>query len=195
VFLQEGPTSNEVARLAREWFGDGASFLAGLDCSIISRHPLQPVEERPSILYTRALMIMPGDHRMLVTSLRLTPPIGLMDLWNPATWCAYLDDRRLRKSQLQSILDASSSRTGLPQIMAGDFNAPAGDGIYRLLGQFSDMHRAAGRGWGNTALNTIPLFRPDQVWLKGLHAISAHAVQTVHSDHRMVVADVAWVSP
>jgi hypothetical protein len=38
VLLQEGPPSNKVAQLAREWFGDTASFMAGLDCSIVSRY-------------------------------------------------------------------------------------------------------------------------------------------------------------
>jgi endonuclease/exonuclease/phosphatase (EEP) superfamily protein YafD len=112
-----------------------------------------------------------------------------MDLWNPATWRAYLEDRRLRKRQLRSVLDAPSTKTDLPEIIGGDFNAPAGDGIYRLLGRFRDAHRKAGRGWGNTALNALPFFRPDQIWLGRLLPLSSHAVRTVHSDHRMVVVD------
>lgn len=44
---------------------------------------------------------------------------------------------------------------------------------------------------GNTALNTLPFFRPDQIWLKRLSPSASCAVQTRHSDHRMVVADVA----
>jgi len=190
VLLQECPTSNEVVRLARNWFGDAASFVVGLDCAIVSRHPLRVLETRLSVHYTRAVVSISGDGEALVTSLRLTPPIGSMDLWNPATWHAYLEDRRLRKAQLRSVLEALRTKAELPEIMGGDFNAPAGDGIYRLLGQFRDAHRVAGRGWGNTALNTLPLFRPDQIWLKRLLPVSSHAVRTVHSDHRMVVADV-----
>jgi endonuclease/exonuclease/phosphatase (EEP) superfamily protein YafD len=194
VLLQECPVSNEVVRLAREWFGDAASFVVGFDCAIVSRHPLETMATRLPVHYTRAIALLPGNREVLVTSLRFTPPLGNMDLWRPATWRAYREDRKLRKSQLQSLLDAPSNKPASPEIMGGDFNAPAGDGIYRLLGQFCDSHRIAGRGWGNTALNTLPLFRPDQIWLKGLVPVSSHAVRTVHSDHRMVVADVLFYS-
>lgn len=192
VLLQESPVSNEVARLAREWFGDSASFVAGLDCAILSRFPLKARSERPAVHYTQAILTTPQNRNLLITSLRLTPPLGRTDLWNPTCWRGYLSDRRLRKQQLQSILETPSARSDLPEIMGGDFNAPAGDGIYKMLGQFRDSHRVAGRGWGNTALNTIPLFRPDQIWLKDQTSASTYAIQTENSDHRMVVTDV-WI--
>jgi endonuclease/exonuclease/phosphatase (EEP) superfamily protein YafD len=197
VLLQESPTSNEVARLARSWFGDSAAFVAGYDCAIVARFPLHASEARPPVHYTRAVVSIPAQaakQELLVTSLRFTPPLGSMDLWNPATWRAYLRDRRLRKQQLRTVLDAVSSRTDLPEILGGDFNAPANDGLYRLLSGFQDTHRSAGRGWGNTALNTLPFFRPDQIWVRGLSPTAAYAIRTVHSDHRMVVADVQVVA-
>jgi vancomycin resistance protein VanJ len=187
VLLQEAPSSNQIAQVAREWFGKTAFFLIGLDCSIISKYPLQPLEARPAAHYTQAFLKVPSKRELLVTSLRLTPPLGAMDLWTPATWRAYLEDRRLRKRQLRSALEAEFT---VPEIIGGDFNAPAGDGIYKLLTGYRDAHKAAGRGWGNTALNTIPLFRPDQIWLKGITAVSCYALQTDHSDHRMIIADV-----
>jgi endonuclease/exonuclease/phosphatase (EEP) superfamily protein YafD len=190
VLLQESPPSNKVAQFAREWFGDAALFVAGLDCAIISRYPLKPIDERPPVHYTRALVAVSDNREFLVTSLRLTPPLGAMDLWNPATWRAYREDRRLRRQQLRSVLDAHPARPDLPAIIGGDFNAPAGDGIYRLLHEYRDSHRVAGQGWGGTALNTMPFFRPDQIWLHGLTPIASRAVRTVHSDHRMVVTDV-----
>lgn len=113
-----------------------------------------------------------------------------MDLWRPATWRSYRHDRRFRRQQLQSVLDAQPAHPDLPAIIGGDFNAPANDGIYRLLRGYRDSHRAAGRGWGGTAINTIPLFRADQIWVRRLSPVASRAVRTVHSDHRMVVADV-----
>jgi endonuclease/exonuclease/phosphatase (EEP) superfamily protein YafD len=190
VLLQEIPPSNRVAQLARECFGDAAWFIAGLDCAIISRYPLEPIDERPSVHYARAVLILPHSRELLVTSLRLTPPLGAMDLWNPATWHAYREDRRLRRQQLQSVLDAQPSRPNLPAIIGGDFNAPAGDAIYRLLHEYRDSHRIAGRGWGGTALNTMPFFRPDQIWVRGLAPVASCAVRTIHSDHRMVITEV-----
>jgi hypothetical protein len=43
VLLQESPTSNKVAQLARDWFGDAASFVVGMDCAIVSHYPLKAV--------------------------------------------------------------------------------------------------------------------------------------------------------
>ena len=191
VLLQESPTSNKVAELAREWFADSASFLAGFDCTIISRYPLKAIDTRPAAHTTRALVILPGQRELFITSLRLTPPLGRTDLWKPAAWSAYSEDRRLRRRELRAVLEAEPEKGELPEIVGGDFNAPAGDAIYKLLDDYRDVHRAAGRGWGNTALNTIPAFRPDQIWLKRLSAISSCAIRAVHSDHRMVVADVS----
>jgi vancomycin resistance protein VanJ len=191
VLLQESPTSNKVAALAREWFADSASFVSGLDCAIISRYPLKTIEKRPAVHTTRAIVMLTEQREVLITSLRLTPPIGRTDLWNPAAWTAYREDRRLRRRELRTALKADLPKAELPEIVGGDFNAPAGDAIYKLLSDYSDSHRAAGRGWGNTALNTIPAFRPDQIWLKRLSAVSSYGVRTVYSDHRMVVADVS----
>jgi endonuclease/exonuclease/phosphatase (EEP) superfamily protein YafD len=190
VLLQEIPPSNKVAQVARDWFGADVSIAWGFDCVIISSYPLTPLDNRSPVHYTRAVATLPGNREVLVTSLRLTPPVGSIDLWKPSTWRAYRTDRQLRAQQLRSVLEAEPVRPELPEIMGGDFNAPAGDAIYKLLRQYRDSHRVAGRGWGNTALNTIPLFRPDQIWLKRLTALSAHGVQTTHSDHRMVVTDM-----
>ncbi len=102
----------------------------------------------------------------------------------------YMEDRWQRTRELGSVLETGALKPEPPEILGGDFNAPAGDAIYKLLHNYHDSHRAAGRGWGNTAQNTIPAFRPDHMWLKRLRAVSSYAVRTEKSDHRMVVADV-----
>ena len=192
VLLQESPTSNKVAQLARQWFGSNAVPVVGWDCAIVSRFPLTAVDGIQDVHYTRAIVMLPHNRQALVTSLRLTTPLGSMDLWKPSTWRAYAEDRRLRTRQLRAVLEAERPKPNLPEIVGGDFNAPAGDGIYKLLSEYRDSHPRAGRGWGGTALNTIPIFRPDQIWLKHLTAASCYAVKTVHSDHRMVVTDLLW---
>jgi vancomycin resistance protein VanJ len=189
VLLQEIPPADKLAPFAHDLFGDSASIVPGFDCAIISRYPLKAIDARPATHHTRAILVLPQNRELLVTSLRLTPPLGRLDLWNPAAWRGYLSDRRQRRRELRSVLEAQPAKPELPHIFGGDFNAPAGDGIYKILDQYRDSHRGAGRGWGNTALNDMPLFRPDQIWLKGLTAISSHAIRTIHSDHRMVVAD------
>jgi endonuclease/exonuclease/phosphatase (EEP) superfamily protein YafD len=79
-----------------------------------------------------------------------------------------------------------------PIIVGGDFNAPAGDAIFRTFrGRLSDSFRQGGRGWGNTFSNNHPLFRIDQIWISPeWQAVSVVARKTKHSDHRMVVADL-----
>jgi hypothetical protein len=192
LLLQESPVSNKLAQLAHEWFGDRASFIIGLDCAIVSHYQLRPLERRLSVHYTRGVLSLSTNREILVTSLRLTPPIGRIDLWNPAAWHGYLLDRMLRRQQLTSVLQAESPTRVEMEIVGGDFNAPANDGIYRMLRGFKDSHRAAGRRWGHTALNTLPLFRPDQIWTKGLVPKASFALATKYSDHRMVVADL-WL--
>ena len=82
-------------------------------------------------------------------------------------------------------------------ILGGDFNVPQGDQSTTQLRDFaSDTFGVAGRGWGNTVLNTIPVLRFDQIWASGhFRPIATWAVCSEHSDHRMVVSDMvlpAW---
>ncbi len=70
----------------------------------------------------------------------------------------YMEDRWQRTRELGSVLETGALKPEPPEILGGDFNAPAGDAIYKLLHNCHDSHRAAGRGWGNTALNPIPAF-------------------------------------
>jgi vancomycin resistance protein VanJ len=91
---------------------------------------------------------------------------------------------------LEAALERDSEQKDWPEILGGDFNTPVPDAVFKLLHRFHDAHREAGRGWGNTAVNNLPIARPDQIWLKGLHAISVRAIRTQNSDHRLVLADI-----
>jgi endonuclease/exonuclease/phosphatase (EEP) superfamily protein YafD len=200
VLLQEIPSTNELARLTQEWFGGTGSFVAGFDCAILARGQLQRSEGRPPPEFIHAFYPLSTNQTVLVTSLRLVPPAGRLDLWNPKAWSASTENRRLRRSQLEDALARTSFMSTHPEILGGDFNAPVSDAVYRLRSQwfgasFLDAHREAGRGWGNTALNSLPIARSDQIWLKGSRAISVHTVRTKHSDHRMVVADIEFPAP
>jgi len=126
-----------------------------------------------------------------VVSLRLTPPIVRMDLWDPGCWREQSENRKIRREQLREIT-ARLAPDGLG-IVGGDFNAPAGDAIFRLLSPgFRDSFAQAGRGWGNTALNEMPVSRVDQIWVsRSFRTAAAVARKTVHSDHRMVISDLS----
>jgi len=56
----------------------------------------------------------------------------------------------------------------------------------------TDAFVQAGRGWGGTHLNELPILRIDQVWLSGeWRALSVTAHRTRNSDHRVVVCDIS----
>jgi vancomycin resistance protein VanJ len=193
VLLQESPSSNDVARLAGEWFGDAGDFLVGLDCSIISRGRLARFSGLKTTRFTQAHLTLPQGKEVDVVSLRLIPPETRLDLWSPACWRAHLYDRRVRKEQMQQMVDELQGfKTDIPHIAGGDFNSPAGDAVSRLLKpRLKDTFREGGIGWGNTGINEFPISRPDQIWASGdFQTIAAWAVKTRNSDHRMVVCDL-----
>jgi len=74
-------------------------------------------------------------------------------------------------------------------IFGGDFNVPANDGcLAPLHDRLTDAFSLGGIGWGHTALNDVPLFRIDQIWVsRNLSVKSVRAYRSKNSDHRMVV--------
>jgi vancomycin resistance protein VanJ len=80
----------------------------------------------------------------------------------------------------------------VPLIVGGDFNAPAGDRIYRALPpRLRSTFRDGGKGWGNTVLNDFPIARIDQIWASDhFRTATVVARKTVNSDHRMVICDL-----
>ncbi len=77
-------------------------------------------------------------------------------------------------------------------IIAGDFNAPAGDKVYRMLKHdFADTFDDAGSGWGNTFHRSFPILRIDHIFAsRSFQAIRSKAVTVTESDHRMVISDL-----
>lgn len=124
-------------------------------------------------------------------SLRLVPPVVQFDLWSPGCWQAYAENRRVRREQLREVAEyLATIPSAVPIILGGDFNAPGGDAIFRLLRpRLHDAFAEGGTGWGNTALNDLPVSRIDQLWVSQLfRAHALHAQRTQNSDHRMVVS-------
>jgi vancomycin resistance protein VanJ len=193
VLLQESPSSNDVVRICQEWFGREGNFLYGLDCSIITRGQIKVMASPRSLRFNWGQVTLPGGLVLDVVSLRLLPPDIRMDLWSPECWTMHRHGREIRRVQLQelvNVLQPVSVRR--PMIVGGDFNAPAGDAIFRLLrGPMKECFREAGRGWGNTGINTCPVSRPDQIWINHTSVtLQAWASKTENSDHRMVICDV-----
>ena len=118
-----------------------------------------------------------------------------IDLWSPDCWREQTANRQRRRRQLETIVSAIEGGTSSsPLIIGGDFNAPPGDAVFDSLPPtLHDAFGEAGRGWGNTIINSAPFLRIDQIWLSPqFRATNCYSQKTVHSDHRMVVCDIAF---
>ena len=131
---------------------------------------------------------------MRLVSLRLMPPAFRVDLFTPAAWATVAQNRKLRREEMQEILDHMGRQPALPTIMGGDFNAQSGDPSLNEVNRlYADAFYRSGAGWGHTAVNEFPLARIDRVFTSGpLNPKVMRVIQTEHSDHRMVVLDLAW---
>jgi vancomycin resistance protein VanJ len=199
ILVQESPGREPLAALARECFSDGGHVLSGVDASIVARGTIAPLPLPDSVTSNAvcARIRLSEGSEFTVVSLRLETPSVRIDLWSPECWREKTATRRRQRTQLATILDAvGTSSDNLPTIVGGDFNAPPGDAIFRELAPLHDAFGEAGRGWGNTILNSAPFLRIDQIWISAqLRAVDACSRKTEYSDHRMVVCDLRLQAP
>lgn len=193
VLLQESPGEEQLRRLSRELFGDDGTHLYGGDVSILARGKLQPKLASDRSCFIHAEIDLPAGSRANIVSLRLAPPVYRLDFWSPAFWIEHHNKRLEHRQQIHDLMK-QIERDASPNlwVVGGDFNAPPYDGALEPLHtQLADTFRQAGRGWGSTGTNQFPLFRVDQIWVsQGFHVESVKAIETIHSDHRMVVCDL-----
>lgn len=198
VCIQESPGREPLVALARDLFGDDGQVLVGIDASIVARGTIDamPLRDSATMNAVHARVHLPDGPELEVVSLRLEAPMVRIDLWSPECWREQTANRRRRRKQLETVLSAvSTTNNHRPLIVGGDFNAPPGDAIFQLLSPLHDAFSEAGRGWGNTIINAAPFLRIDQIWLSPqLQAVDVYSRKTEHSDHRMVVCDVAIAS-
>lgn len=186
--FQESPSSQEIQRL-REELGPEWGAVTGPDASILAKGKL----DRAAIPPGTGDFVAARWNDTLIVSLRLTPPVFRLDYYAPACWAAYQENRDIRRAQLAGIMAwVTAHRHGESLILGGDFNTPPDPWVQApLRSQAVDAFAAAGRGWGGTAINALPLVRIDQVWAGGKwRPISARARKSRHSDHRMVIVEV-----
>jgi len=194
LLLQESPSAQELADLARRLYGDRGQYLWNADASIVADGVVEPLpgHDPQNIHASMARVTLTEGREVAVVSLRLEPAIVRLDFWAPACWKAQAANRRERRRQLREIASSAAAPAGMPLVLGGDFNAPAGDAALRVLSpRLCDSFREAGVGWGNTIVNEFPFARIDQVWIDDhWRAVAVRAQRTVHSDHRMVIADL-----
>lgn len=196
VLFQESPSQDELDTIAADLYGDVGNACWGADASILARGSVSrvdiPIEHRENFVHARVRI---DCKEFDVISLRLFPCPIRLDLWSPRCWAVYCENRVKRKRQLRVVAEytATLPTNGL-LILGGDFNAPANDAVFRLLQPtLVDTFAEAGRGWGCTFMDELPVVRIDQIWCsRRIQPIVAFAKRSVHSDHRMSVADLRF---
>lgn len=193
VLLQESPNREHLDRTSRELFGTDGSFLWSSDTSILARGDVRPRSVDRGSYFVHAEIELAAGLKADVMSVRLNPPVFHLDFWTPGFWTDHRHNRIKHRQQILDIMQRIGNlEQSVPLIVGGDFNAPPDDpALLPLQRRLYDTFRTAGRGWGNTGTNRVPLFRVDQVWVsRHFRAESVTAQKTLHSDHRMVVCDM-----
>lgn len=190
LLFQESPGRDDLQRLATELFGNSQGVLWSSDTSIIARWPVEQPEVQDH--FVAGLVQHPSGAQIKVVSLRLAPPVVRYDLWNSACWREQTAKRQQHAKQVEQLVESLTDGNEHATILGGDFNAAQHDrATWRLHGGARDTFDVAGRGWGNTVLNTIPVLRFDQIWAsQNLRVTATWAVRSRHSDHRLVVTDL-----
>jgi len=198
VLLQEPPKRGEVERLAERLFGRDAGVLRTVDGSIIVHGSLLPVHQVEAKHFAEARALLASGIEVEVVSTHLFSPAYNFELWSKECWNAQTDRRQEHRRQMREIaIKVGYLPKEVPLIIGGDFNAPAGDAIFRVFRpRLHDAFREGGRGWGNTVFNELPLTRIDQVWVSSqFRAVAVVAKRTENSDHRMVICDLIFQGP
>ena len=130
VFLQESPNEQAIQELAQSQFGDAGSYAWSADCTIIARGRLQATGAHRRH-FMQATLTTPGGKQVEVASVRLSPPLVRYDLWNRACWSEHARIRRVHRDEATALAKALSTvPASRPIVIAGDCNAPAGDGAF-----------------------------------------------------------------
>ncbi len=192
VVVQEPPGPEHVEEVARRLFGVQAAVAHGTACSRILYRG-QPPAGKSRGTTVRARVKLSSGEEAAVIGTHLTSTRPSFRLWQRDRWHRLAQDRRRRREEMREVARvADAVPPGVPVILAGDFNAPADDAVFRLLQpRLRDAFAKGGRGWGNTWSSSIPLVRIDQVWIsQEWRAVSVTTQAAGPSDHRMVVCDL-----
>ncbi len=195
VLFQESASTQVLEQVAQELYGGkpGEHAVGSWECGILTRGKIlrSGLGNLPSSL---SATIQFEDGTVLeAASVHLRGAETDVRLYKKEALYKHAANRLARRAELQKLLTLQSLISGeRPALVGGDFNAPAGDAIFRLLTSFgfSDGVPTTGIGWPDTYPNQAPLLRIDHLWSNArLVPLRTRAVRTKHSDHRMVVCD------
>ncbi|MGH3440934.1 MAG: endonuclease/exonuclease/phosphatase family protein [Nitriliruptorales bacterium] len=177
--------------LPHSWFGEPGR-VGGV--GVVSRHPIVEVRPIPQVdVHSRptAVVVLDVDGRRLqVVAVHLTSPCPLCGESVVERQRFEAEQRRAEMDAIVSVLDDDA-----PAVVGGDFNSDRRADPYRMLAGagFRDPQLEAGSGPGFTWPATgVGAVRIDWVLVRGLAPAAAWVDPPRASDHRPVVADLAW---
>lgn len=170
-------------------------------CGLVVRGVIEHHIPNPRELPYRnqqARVKLPSGRRIELVNVHLQAASTDLNLWRRDCWRAHHHNRQRRRVEIAFTLQKLEKTNINPRIpaviIAGDFNAPAGDRVFRILEEdFSDTFGEAGSGWGNTYHRSFPLLRLDYIFAsQAFQTARSKAVRIKESDHRMVVSDLVF---
>lgn len=192
VCLQEVPrflfAPTRLARLAADSEQHVAVHQRRTGLAVLARWGIAPEAATTMLLPSR-----PGRHQrgLAVSSLRVgTARFAI------ATVHFGLDAAERQGQAL--LIVAELARTGLPVVVAGDINEEPGAPAFDLLAtHYTDAHSDVGQGRGATFVSWSPERRIDALFVDPRLtvldcAVVEHPEASTASDHRPVVATLAW---
>lgn len=199
ILTQESPSSQNYQQLAERAF-PGYTLVWSVDAAMLVRGSanMVPVPNQLTGNYVLAEVTLNNGAKFNIASTRLIPVPLRFDVWSPAAWESYSSNRDQRRQQLKNIfseLQPLLQNSNTPLILGGDFNAAAGDAVFEVLQPgLRDAWREAGRGWGKTIVNDLPVQRIDAVWISDQFRAESVTSQRSSSDHQTVICDL-WLEP
>lgn len=197
VALLQEVWPHQAHHIARELYGDQASVRIHETNAIITRWKITGDFIMPRQRSHQAAIEMPDGRMFNVVNVHLLSAATDLSLWRRKVWTEHRINRVVRSNELNralSVLQAGSGFPDAPAILGGDFNAPPGDPVYRLLEKnFHDAHPAAGTRLGNTYHRRFPILRIDRIHAtRQFIPVRCGTDVAARSDHRFVVADFVW---
>jgi endonuclease/exonuclease/phosphatase (EEP) superfamily protein YafD len=181
-------------------YWSGWSWRNAVDPGTLSRWPVTTLPTRSIGPWTDPQVLrvdLPGGRRLVVVNVRLMLPafvVAAASFERPSL--AALREAHARRlaqfPQLRDLLRETLALEGTTSaILCGDFNTPGGvRSVEPLDAVLQDVWPRAGRGWGATMTEWMPVSRIDQCWVTPDVRPLLARVERGPSDHRALVVDL-----
>lgn len=199
ILLQEMPNPYLLKKFTEEVFDGQGDYChhPARGCAVLVRGTIHHNIAVPGSRSQLVAVELPNGRQIELLNIHLQSAATNLHLYRRQCWWEHRQNRTLREVELAYALaglDQLTSFPRVPALVAGDFNAPANDSVYRMLQKtFTDAFGTVGTGWGNTYHSSLPLLRIDQIYCsEKLLPVRSQAFTTDASDHRLVIADFVY---